>query len=102
MNVCKTSVMFVTLTVIVLSVCASAHGNQDAAWMGYKPTQILVVEKDDLSPFCIDNRATLGCVVRLRETNRCIVFVKSGLSHEAHGRVITSESRRCFGNQLNR
>jgi len=99
-NLCETSITFGTLTVIALSGCASPHGTQEPAWTGDKLTHIAVVEKDNLSSFCVDNRATLGCVVRLRKTNQCIVFVKSGLSHEAHGRVITSETKRCFGNQL--
>jgi hypothetical protein len=97
MNTRKTSITFATLAVIALSGCASPHGQQDPARMGYKPTHISVVEKDNLSSFCIDNRSTLGCVVRLRETDQCIVFVKSGLSHEAHGRFITSETKLCFG-----
>ena len=100
MNTRKTSITFVTLTVIALSGCASPHGQQDPARMGYKPTHISVVEKDNLSSFCIDNRSTLGCVVSLHETDQCIVFVKSGLPYEAHRRVVTSETKLCYGNQL--
>jgi hypothetical protein len=100
MNKRKTSIApitWATLAVLALSGCASPLVQRDPAWMGYKPTRIAVVEKDDLSSYCIDNRATLGCSVRLRETSQCIVFVKSGLPYEAHGRVITGETRRCFG-----
>ena len=92
-----TSITFATIAVLAVSGCATSLGKQDTAWTGYKPTHIAVVEKDDLGSFCVDTRATLGCAVRLRETNQCIVFVKSGLPYEAHGRVITGETKRCFG-----
>jgi hypothetical protein len=100
MNKRKITIAPITLTalsVLALSGCASPLVQPDPAWMGYKPTRIAVVEKDDLSSYCIDNHATLGCSVRLRETSQCIVFVKSGLPYETHGRVITGETKRCFG-----
>ena len=81
---------------LALSGCASLYGRQDHAPIGYMTTHIRVLEKDNVGSFCVDNRATLGCVVRLRETNQCIVFVKSGLPDEVHGQVITSEARRCM------
>jgi len=85
-----------TLAILALAGCASFHAQPESARAAFLPAQIRVVEKDNVSSFCIDKRATLGCVVRVRETNQCIVFVKSGLPYEAHGNVIISESKRCM------
>ena len=90
------AITFATLALLVLSGCAAPYGRQDSARSAYLPTHVRVLEKDNVGSFCIDNSATLGCVVRLRETHQCIVFVKSGLPDELHGHVITSETKRCL------
>ena len=92
----KTPIGMAMLTIIALAGCASFHAQPESARAAYLPAQIRVVEKDNVSLFCIDDRATLGCVVRVRETNQCIVFVKSGLPYEVHGNVIINETKRCM------
>lgn len=89
-----------TLAALALSGCASPLWQQSPGWVGFKPTLISVIEKDNLSAFCADNRGFLGCAVRLRETSHCIVFVKSGLPHETQGCIVTHETKHCFGNVL--
>jgi len=97
MNLSKTCI---TLAALALSGCASPPWQQHPGWVGFKPTLISVIEKDNLGAFCADNRSILGCAVRLRETNQCIVFVKTGLPHETQGCIVTHETKHCFGNVL--
>lgn len=88
----------ITLAALALSGCASPPWQQHPGWGGFKPALISVIAKDNLSAFCTDNRSVLGCAVRLRESNQCFVFVKSGLSDETQGCVVTHETKHCFGN----
>jgi hypothetical protein len=87
------------LAIVILPGCASFDaGAPSRTRVDYLPTHIRVIEKENVASFCVDNRATLGCMVRLRETNQCIVFVKSGLPRKLHGEVISGETNRCFFN----
>jgi len=97
MNPCKAGI---TLAALVLSGCASDPWQQPSAGNEFKPTLISVVEKVNLSAFCTGNRSILGCAVQLRETNQCIVFVKSGLPEKALGCIVTHETKHCFDNAL--
>ena len=90
----------IKLLALVLSGCASLPSQQPRAGDHFKPTAIAVVEKENLSAFCAGNRSILGCAVQLRETNQCIVFVKSGLPVEALGCVVTHETKHCFDTVL--
>ena len=90
----------ITLAALVLSGCASPPSQQPPAGDDFKPTVISVIEKDNLSAFCAGNRSLLGCAVQLRETNQCIVFVKSGLPDEALGCIVTHETKHCFDNVI--
>lgn len=100
MGIFKLRTTLAALTALVLSGCASIYWQQDPAWVGYKPTQIAVVEKDDPSQLCsAAPQSVWGCAIRQRETNDCIVFIKSRLPYEAYQCVITHEVRHCFGEQ---
>ncbi len=100
MGIFKPRAKLAALTVLVLSGCTSIYWQQDPAWLSYKPTQIAVVEKDDPSQLCsAAPQSVWGCAIRQRETNHCIVFIKSRLPYEAHNCVITHEVRHCFGQQ---
>lgn len=98
MNIRNASLSVVALSLVTLTGYASPPERQALVLPGGRATNISVVEKDNLGSYCADNSATLGCVVGLRERNQCIIFIQSGLPHETHGRVIVSESKRCFSN----
>lgn len=95
MNLGKTCI---GLAVLILSACAASPSQQSLGRENFKPTKISVVEKDNLSTSCADSRSILGCAVQLRQTNQCIVFVKSGLPDQALGCIVTHETKRCFDN----
>jgi len=90
------------LTVFALSGCASTFWQQDPDWVDYRPTQISVVEHDDPSQVCgVAPRSLLACAIRHRDTNNCVVAIKSGLTHQAYTCTIMHEARHCFGGQHN-
>ena len=100
MGIFKLRTKLAALTVLVLGGCASTYWQQDPAWVGYKPTQISVVDKDDPSPLCsAAPQSVWGCAIRQRETNHCIVFIKASLPYEAYSCTMTHEVRHCFGDQ---
>lgn len=100
MGIFKLRTKLATLMVLVFSGCASTYWQQDPAWVGYKPTQISVVEKDDPSQLCnATPQSVWGCAIRQRETNHCIVFIKFSLPYEAYSCTMTHEVRHCFGEQ---
>ena len=92
----KICIILTAVLLFALAGCASFNSQPDGARIGYKPKQIRVAEKDNFMAFCAHNHSALGCAVRLRETNQCIVFVKSGLALETHGCVVRHEATYCI------
>jgi hypothetical protein len=100
MGIFRLRAKLAALTVLVLGGCAPIYWQQDLAWVGYKPTQILVVEKDDPSQLCsAAPQSVWGCAIRQREAHDCVVFIKARLPYAAYNCVITHEVRHCFGDQ---
>ena len=100
MGICKLRAQLAALTVLVLGGCTSVYWQPDSAWAGYKPTQISVVERDDLSrPCSAAPHAVWGCAIRQRAMDDCIVFIRAKLPYDAYNCVVTHEVRHCFGDQ---
>lgn len=98
MDIFKLCVKLGALTALALSGCTSTYWQRDPAWAGYTPMRISVIEKDDPSQVCgAVPQSVWGCAMWQRETNDCIVFIRSGLPHEAYSCTTTHEVRHCFG-----
>jgi hypothetical protein len=88
----------IQLVALILSGCAASPSQQLSEADDFKPAIISVIERDNLTEPCADSRSILGCAVQLRQTNQCIVFVKSGLPDQALGCIVTHETKHCFDN----
>ncbi len=100
MGLLQLRVTLAALGILALGGCASTYWQRDTAWVGYKPTQISVVESDDPSQPCAAAPHSLwGCAVKQRNSDDCVVFIRSRLPYAAYNCVVTHEVRHCFGDQ---
>ncbi len=94
-NRCRVPLWLLALALFFTG-CATPQADVNAARnTDFRQIQVAVFEKYDASEYCANRRSELGCALRLRGTNKCLVLVKSGLSEAVRGQFLFSEMKRC-------